>query len=49
MTRPEVVAKARDLMTPVIGAGNTQKLIAGVMEIEQVRQIRDLAGLLQVA
>jgi 2-methylcitrate dehydratase PrpD len=49
MTRDEVITKARDLMNPVIGTANTQKLIAGVMEIEKVKSIRELAAYLQPA
>jgi 2-methylcitrate dehydratase PrpD len=47
MSRDEVVAKARDLMTPVIGAGNCTKLIERVLEIERLKDVRDLRPLLQ--
>src|SRR5579862_2659240 len=48
MTREEVIAKARDLMAPVIGASKTQKLIQGVMQIEQTGRLSELTPLLQV-
>jgi 2-methylcitrate dehydratase PrpD len=47
MTRDEVIAKARDLITPVLGAASTSKLIDAVFTIESVRNIRDLRPLLQ--
>ncbi len=47
MTTEELLAKARELMTPVLGATTTAKLIERVMEIENVKDIRDLRPLLQ--
>jgi 2-methylcitrate dehydratase PrpD len=47
MTREEVIAKARDLMTPVVGASGAAKLIQTVFEIENLKHIRDLRPLLQ--
>ena len=47
MTRDEVVAKARELMTPVLGAGKCSKLIESVLELQKVRDIRELRPLLQ--
>src|SRR6266446_6332795 len=47
MTRDEVVAKARELMTPVLGSGNCSKLIAQVTELQNVKDIRELRPLLQ--
>jgi 2-methylcitrate dehydratase PrpD len=47
MTRDEVIAKARDLITPVLGAAVTSKLIQTVFEIENVRHVRELRPLLQ--
>jgi 2-methylcitrate dehydratase PrpD len=47
MTRAEVVDKARDLIAPVLGAATTQKLIATVLAIEAVKDIRSLRPLLQ--
>ena len=47
MTTEEVVAKARELMTPVLGAATTTKLIERVMELQNVKDIRELRPLLQ--
>ena len=47
MTREEVVEKSRDLMTPVLGAAVCAKLIETVLNIESVKNIRDLRPLLQ--
>ena len=47
MTREEVVEKARDLMTPVLGAAVCAKLIETVLNLESVKNIRDLRPLLQ--
>jgi len=47
MTTEEVVAKARELMTPVLGAGNCSKLIERVMGLQDVKDIRELRPLLQ--
>jgi 2-methylcitrate dehydratase PrpD len=47
MTTEEVVAKARQLMTPVLGAENCSKLIERVMGLENVNDIRELRPLLQ--
>jgi 2-methylcitrate dehydratase PrpD len=49
MTRDEVVAKARELMTPVLGAAKTLKLIDRVLGLENVKDIRELRPLLQAA
>jgi len=49
MTREEVVAKSRDLMTPVLGADKSAKLIARVLDLENVKNVRDLRPLLQRA
>jgi len=49
MTRDEVIAKARDLITPVLGAAVTSKLIQTVFEIENVKHVRELRPLLQRA
>lgn len=45
MEPQEVIDKAVALMTPVIGAARTQKLVKTVMEIEQLADVRDLAGI----
>jgi len=47
MTREEVVEKSRDLLTPVLGAAVCAKLIETVLNIESVKNIRDLRPLLQ--
>jgi 2-methylcitrate dehydratase PrpD len=47
MTREQVVAKAQDLMTPVLGAAATTKLIAASLDIENLKGIRQLRPLLQ--
>src|SRR5437667_8808557 len=47
MTRDEVVAKARELMTPVLGAAICSKLIERVLELQNVKDIRELRPLLQ--
>src|ERR1700692_266730 len=47
MTRDEVVAKARGLMTPVLGAATATKLIDRLLDIESVKNIRELRPLLQ--
>jgi 2-methylcitrate dehydratase PrpD len=49
MTREEIVAKARSLMTPVLGAPTATKLIDRLLEIESIKNIRDLRPLLQRA
>lgn len=49
MSREEVVAKARDLMTHVLGAASCNKLIERVLEIENVKDVRELRPLLQHA
>ncbi len=46
MTRDEVVAKARDLMAPVLGAEACANLIKKVVGIEDVKDIRELRPLL---
>jgi 2-methylcitrate dehydratase PrpD len=47
MTSEEVVAKARGLMTPVLGAGTTTKLIDRLLDIGNVKNVRELRPLLQ--
>jgi 2-methylcitrate dehydratase PrpD len=46
MTRDEVVAKARDLMTPVLGAETCSNLIERVLGLDKVKDIRELRPLL---
>jgi 2-methylcitrate dehydratase PrpD len=47
MTRDQLVAKCRDLMTPVLGAASSMRLIDRVLEIERAKDIRELRPLLQ--
>src|SRR5262245_16762068 len=47
MSREEVIAKARDLVTPVLGASKSAKLIETVFGIESLKSIRDLRPLIQ--
>jgi len=49
MTREEVVAKARDLMSPVLGEKACDTLIRKVVAIEDLKDIRELRPLLAVA
>ncbi len=47
MSREEVVAKARDLVTPVLGADTCAKLIEKIFGLDRVRDVRELRPLLQ--
>ena len=47
MTRDEVVAKARDLLSPVVGAESASRLIGAVLALETVADVRSLRPLLQ--
>jgi len=49
MTHEEVVAKARDLIAPIIGPAATTSLIEKVFAIERVKDIREFRPLLQLA
>jgi 2-methylcitrate dehydratase PrpD len=49
MTRERVAAKARELMAPVLGASQTGKLVERVLDLEKVKDIRELRPLLQAA
>ena len=49
MTREEVIAKARDLVTPVLGAEKGTGLIQQVLALETVKDVRELRPLLQRA
>jgi 2-methylcitrate dehydratase PrpD len=49
MTRDEVIAKARDLIAPVLGAAAASKLIQTVFEMEHVKHVRELRPLLEKA
>ncbi len=47
MTREEVVAKARELMSPVLGVAAGSALIEHVLALDSVKDIRELRPLLQ--
>jgi 2-methylcitrate dehydratase PrpD len=47
MTRTEVIAKARDLIDPVLGAAKAAKLVDAVFDLEHRAAIRELRPLLQ--
>jgi 2-methylcitrate dehydratase PrpD len=47
MSREEVVAKARDLMAPTLGAATSAKLIDSVLALQSLKNIRELRPLLQ--
>jgi 2-methylcitrate dehydratase PrpD len=47
MTRDEVIAKARELITPVLGAAKCSTLIEKVFSLENVKDIRELRPALQ--
>ena len=49
MTRDEVVAKARDLIAPVLGAQTFEKLVARIFDLERLRSVRELRPLIQKA
>jgi 2-methylcitrate dehydratase PrpD len=49
MNRGEVIAKCRDLLTPVLGPSNTTKLIAKALDLENIKNIGELRPLLQGA
>jgi 2-methylcitrate dehydratase PrpD len=47
MTEQQLQAKCRDLMTPVLGAGQTGRLIDSVFALEKTKNLRELRPLLQ--
>lgn len=49
MTRDEVLAKARDLITPVLGAEKCSALLQKIFELESISDIRSLRPLLQLS
>jgi 2-methylcitrate dehydratase PrpD len=49
MTRDEVIAKARDLIEPVLGARTFNTLVARIFDLERLRSVRELRPLLQKA
>ena len=48
MTREEILAKSRDLITAVLGEHKSSELIAKVMGLENLRDVRELRPLLQL-
>ncbi len=49
MPREEVIVKARDLMTPVLGMERSEKLIQTTMNLENLKSVRELRPWLQPA
>jgi 2-methylcitrate dehydratase PrpD len=49
MTREDVAAKARDLMSPILGEQACANLITEVLGLENVKDIRELRPLLVVS
>jgi 2-methylcitrate dehydratase PrpD len=49
MTRDEILAKARDLITPVLGAEKCSALLQKIFGLESVSDIRELRPLLQLS
>ena len=47
MTRDQVVAKSRDLMAPFIGQSASQALIEKILDLQNMRDIRELRAWLQ--
>jgi 2-methylcitrate dehydratase PrpD len=47
MTRAEIVAKASDLIAPILGPAKCASLIERIFQLDSVRSIRDLRPLLQ--
>ena len=47
MSRDQLVAKCRDLISPVLGASQTGRLIDRVLAIDQLKDVRELRPLLQ--
>jgi hypothetical protein len=47
MTQDQLAGKCRDLMAPVLGASQAQRLIDRALTLEQVKDIRELRPLLQ--
>jgi hypothetical protein len=47
MPREEVIAKCRDLLTPVLGADRAARLIQATLALENLKSVRELRPLLQ--
>jgi 2-methylcitrate dehydratase PrpD len=48
MSTEEVAAKARELMTPVLGAGKCERLIETMLSLEKIGDVGELRSLLQL-
>jgi 2-methylcitrate dehydratase PrpD len=49
MTRQEIVAKATDLIAPILGVATCSSLVERVLQLERMGDIRELRPLLQGA
>jgi len=49
MTRDEILAKARDLVTPILGAEKCAALLQKTFDLENISDIRELRPLLQLS
>jgi 2-methylcitrate dehydratase PrpD len=49
MTRDELIAKARDLIVPVLGAAKFDRLVGKIFALESVKNVTELRPLLQAA
>jgi 2-methylcitrate dehydratase PrpD len=49
MTREEIVAKANDLIVPILGRATSQKLVETVFAIERVKNVVELRPLISRA
>jgi 2-methylcitrate dehydratase PrpD len=47
MTRDEIVDKARDLVAPVLGGAQAQRLLDAVLSLDTARDLKPLRPLLQ--
>ena len=47
MPRDEVIAKARDLCVPILGAATFDKLVERIFDLEHMKSVRELRPLLQ--
>jgi 2-methylcitrate dehydratase PrpD len=47
MSRDEIIMKARDLITPVLGSETCTTLVEQIYRLEQLKNVRDLRPLLQ--
>jgi 2-methylcitrate dehydratase PrpD len=47
MTRAEIIAKATDLITPILGAEICKQLVQTVFQMEALKDMRELRPLLQ--